>query len=104
MKQCIPHNLGSKKAKELVSVALESYKKKFSEYCPSVSWLSDKKASISFQVNVVKLDGYLEVEDANIGFDLNVPFIFSAFKRQVVNAVENEITNCIKNAEASQIK
>jgi len=101
MKQSCPHNLGREKAKEVASAALESYKKKFSAYRPSISWLSDKKASISFQVNVVRLDGYLEVGDASIGFDLDVPFIFRAFKKQVMNAVEDEICICIKKAEAS---
>ncbi|PCK01493.1 MAG: hypothetical protein COA42_23010 [Alteromonadaceae bacterium] len=103
MKQSFAHNLGQDKAKLVVSAAMESYKKKFAQYRPTFSWISDKKANLFFQVSLARLNGSLEVRDNAIHFDLKVPFLLQAFKKQAVAMVETEISHWIKKAEAGEI-
>jgi hypothetical protein len=103
MKHVVPHDLGQERAKQAAEAALGTYAKKFEKYSPKVTWVSNSKAQISFQVKGFTLSGDLEVLDRSIEMDLDVPFLLRPFKGQALSVIEGEIKEWIEKAKAGPV-
>lgn len=99
MKHSVPHDLGKEKAKKAAEAALAQYSEKFAKYSPKTSWVSDTKASISFNIKGMTLSGTMEVLERAIEMDLDVPFLFRPFKGQAISIIEGEIKEWIAKAK-----
>lgn len=103
MKHSVPHDLDPELAKKATVAALESYKKRFSEYNPTLNWPSDAKAEIGFKVKGVSLKGNLEVGTKAIDMDLDVPFLLRPFRGKALSVIEEEIKKWIAKAKAGEL-
>jgi len=103
MKHSVPHDLGRDTAKKVAEAALNSYKQKFAEYNPSVDWVSPDRATLSFSVKGLKLNGGLEVNEKDIAMELEVPFLLRPFKKTAINVIEGQIKDWIGKAKAGKL-
>ncbi|HEU4536059.1 MAG TPA: polyhydroxyalkanoic acid system family protein [Polyangiaceae bacterium] len=99
MKHAIPHNLAPEAARNALEQAFASYKEKYAEYNPSMSWESDKRAVIGFKVKGVSLDGAIELHPNKMDVELDVPFLFKPFQKKAIEIVEREVRVWIDKAE-----
>ncbi len=103
MKHQVPHDLGQEKAKQVTSLAFESYAKRYAEYQPTVTWTGPAEAKIAFKVKGMSLSGVVEVSASSIALDLEVPFLLKPFKGTALAVIEEEIRSWINKAKAGQI-
>ena len=61
MKHQIAHDLDESTAKLVADRAFESYQKRFVDYQPRMKWVSDKDATIEFNVKGLKLAGSIGI-------------------------------------------
>lgn len=103
MKHTVVHGLGRDQAKKVAESAWQSYSSRFSEYSPSCTWTNDYKAQIGFKAKGISINGELEVNDKDIGIDLDVPFLLKPFKNTAIKVIEEEIQKWIAKSKAGQI-
>ncbi len=100
MKHAVPHDLGFERAKQVTESAWESYSQRFSSYNPTMSWTSDRRAKIGFNVKGANLEGAIEVGDSKIELELEVPFLLKPFRGKAISVIEGEIKEWIAKAKA----
>ncbi len=103
MKHNVQHGLGKAKAKEVAQKAFASYSERFQNYQPKANWVRDDKAEISFSVKGMSLTGSLEVDDENIGMELDVPFLLRPFKGKALGVIEEEIQKWVAKAKSGEL-
>ena len=103
MKHAVAHDLGLDLARKVADSAFASYARKFEKYHPTAEWVTPRRASISFSVKGLTLQGALEVTPATIEMDLAVPILLRPFKRKAVSVIEREIRAWIGKAKAGDI-
>jgi hypothetical protein len=103
MKHSVPHDLGREKAKAAAEAAFASYAARFAQYRPTVTWTSPDRADISFTAKGITLKGVLEVTEASIDMDLDVPFLLRPFKDKALGAIDREISHWIGKARSGEI-
>lgn len=102
MKHVVVHDLGQERAKKVAEDALRAYTQKFSKYSPKANWVAPDRADISFNVKGMSIGGSLEVREASIEMDLEVPFLLRPFKSQALQVIEKEIQEWIARAKAER--
>lgn len=100
MKHTVQHDLGQARARQVADAAFASYQKRFSQYSPKATWVSDRRAEISFNVKGMKLNGNVEVGPSTIDMDLDVPFLLRPFKGKALGVIEEEIRSWIDKANS----
>jgi len=100
MKHLVQHDLGQERAKQVAEAAIRSYQQKFAQYSPQASWVSESRASISFNVKGMTLSGFLDVQPTTIEMDLDVPFFLKPFKGKALGVIEGEINEWIAKAKS----
>lgn len=103
MKHSVSHDLGRDQAKKVVEAAVKSYSEQFAEYSPTCKWSGDYAAQIGFSVKGMSLNGSIDVGDAEIGLDLDVPFLLRPFKGKALGVIEQEIRAWIAKSKAGEI-
>lgn len=103
MKHSVPHDLGAAKARQVADAAITSYQQKFASYHPEATWVSERRAEIRFAVKGMTLTGVLEVTDASIDMDLEVPFFLRPFRGTAMAVIEKEINDWIGRAKAGEL-
>jgi putative polyhydroxyalkanoic acid system protein len=103
MKHTVVHGLGRDAAKKVAEAAWQSYSARFSEYSPSCTWVNDYTAQIGFKAKGLSISGALEVNDKDIGIDLDVPFLLRPFKNTALKVIEEEIQKWIAKSKAGEI-
>lgn len=103
MKHAVPHDLGKEQAKKVAEAAFDSYKARFAEYNPTVSWSGERRANISFKVKGITLNGGVDITDKSFDLDLDVPFLLRPFKGKALGVIEEEIRKWIGKAKAGQL-
>jgi hypothetical protein len=103
MKHTVPHDLGREKAKAAAEAAFASYAARFAQYRPTATWTSPDRADISFSAKGITLKGVLEVTEASIDMDLDVPFLLRPFKEKALGAIDREISHWVGKARSGEI-
>jgi hypothetical protein len=103
MKHVIPHDLDLPTAKRVVDRAFDEYKARFPEYKPSLTWVSDRRAEVSFNAKGIKLHGSMELEPNAIALELDVPFLFRPFQKVALEVIEREVRAWVAKARAGEL-
>ena len=103
MKHSISHTLPIETARKVARVAFDAYKKKFSEYNPTIDWKSDDEAKIGFNVKGMSIGGGIGLRPNAIDIDMKVPFAFKLFEKKAVSVVESEFRKWIGRAERGEL-
>jgi hypothetical protein len=104
MKHSVQHDLSPELAKKVLDKALESYKERFADYDPKMTWVGDKHVDVKFKAKGIAISGGIDLEPKAITFDLDVPFLLRPFKAQALDIIETQIrkwTDRAKNGEIS---
>ena len=97
------HDLPPETARKVAQKAFDSYKEKYANYNPSLTWVSDDKAEASFQAKGITLKGAIELSPNAISFDLEVPFILKMFKKKAFDVMDRELRFWVDKAKAGEI-
>ena len=65
MKHVVTHDLDEEKAAKVAKSAFDSYKARFSDYNPTVTWATDKRADIAFKVKGITLKGGVDIKPSS---------------------------------------
>ncbi len=103
MKHTVSHDLGQQKAKQVAEAALRTYGEKFSEYSPSVTWVTDSEASLGFNVKGFALKGGIVVRPAEFELSLEVPFMLKPFQGKAIGVIESEMRHWIDKAKSGAL-
>lgn len=103
MKHTIDHNLDVATARKVADRAFAEYKSRFPDYEPTVSWVNEERADISFNAKGVKLKGALEISPKAITMDLDVPFLFRPFQKKAIEVIEREVKVWIGKANEGKL-
>lgn len=103
MKHSVPHSLPLDAAKKVAQHAIDAYRARFAEYNPTVNWVSDQLAEVSFKAKGVSLKGTFEILADRIDMDMEVPLLLRMFKQKAVDVVEGEIKKWLAKAESGQL-
>jgi hypothetical protein len=103
MKHAVPHDLSMESAKQAASSALEAYKARFAEHNPTISWVKDNLAEVSFKAKGVGMKGTFEILSDRIEMDMEVPFLLRMFKQKAIDVVEGEIRKWVAKAKDGQL-
>ncbi len=103
MKHEVPHDLPLASARLATAKAFESYQAKFAEYSPTVAWVDDTHANISFGVKGIVLRGSVLVLAKSIELDLDVSFVFKLFKKKAIDVIDEEVRFWIDKAKRGEL-
>jgi hypothetical protein len=103
MKHVVPHDLDPAQAKKAAEAALAAYAERFAKYQPKATWVSPTRATISFQVKGMTLQGALELQAKSFEMDLEVPFLLRPFKGMAIGVIEDEIKSWVKRVKAGEV-
>jgi hypothetical protein len=98
MRESVPHNLGQDRAKDILKLAFESYKKALPQYQPLLRWIGENNAEITVKTHIAVLKGHIEVQEKMIHLNMKVPFLLLPFRKQAVELIKKEIFIWIKKA------
>ena len=103
MKHIVPHDLGRQKAKQATEAAFGKYQTQFAQYSPTVKWVKDDTAELSFSVKGFTLAGGVVVRESEIEMDLKVPLLLRPFQKTALGVIETEIKRWIDKAKAGKL-
>ncbi len=103
MRHAVPHHLDMPTSRRVADKAWESYSARFSDYHPTIEWITEQKAKVGFKAKGIKLLGELELLEERIEMDLEVPFLLRPFRKKALEVIEREIRNWVAKAEAGEI-
>ncbi len=99
----VPHDLDLATAKRCVDKAFETYRARFADYSPTMTWSSDRVAQVGFSAKGIHLHGSIEIRPQTIGLELEVPFLLRVFKNRALEVIENEIRMWVGKAKAGEL-
>ena len=103
MKHTIDHELGRALALKATRHALESYQQQLPQYDPQAEWVSEDTAEVQFTVLGKTLEGSVQVRSEQVTLELQIPFVFRAFKNIAVDVVEGEIEKWLERARRGEL-
>jgi hypothetical protein len=103
MKHSVSHGLGKDRARGAVRAAFDSYRARFGKYDPRATWASPDRADIAFTAKGITVRGSIEIRDATIELELEVPFLLRPFKDKALGAVEKEIGVWIEKSRRGEV-
>ncbi len=103
MKHMVPHDLSFDLAKKAADAALQSYKARFPDYDPQVTWTDDKTANVALKAKGISLKGVFEILPDAIAMDMEVPFLLRPFKSKALEVIEEQIRIWIGKAKNGEL-
>jgi hypothetical protein len=103
MKHEISHTLDLATARRVADRAFAEYKSRFSGYEPTLRWVDDRKAEISFNAKGLRLEGAIKVAERVISLDLDVPFLFRPFQKKAIEVIDREVKVWLGKASAGEL-
>lgn len=92
MKHEMTHDLSTDLARKVAERAFESYRQKYADFAPTLTWVSDTAAKASFSAKGVELRGSVELVPGKIRLDLDVPFMLRMFQGKAVEILDRELS------------
>lgn len=103
MKHTIEHDLNMTTAKKVTDRAFAEYGSRYPDYQPTLSWIDDRRADVSFSAKGIHLGGKMAIDEKSISLDLDVPFLFRPFQKKAIEVIDREVKVWIEKARAGQI-
>lgn len=103
MKHTIAHEFDTATAKKVTDQAFAEYARRYPDYQPTLRWVSDQRADITFNAKGLKLHGAMVMEQGSIVMDLDVPFLFRPFQKRAVEVIEREVQLWLGKARSGQL-
>lgn len=103
MKHTIEHDLDMATAKKVTDRAFAEYGSRYPGYEPTLRWIDDRRADVSFNAKGVKLGGEMLIAEKSISLDLDVPFLFRPFQKKAIEVIDREVNVWIQKARQGQI-
>ncbi|HLM76448.1 MAG TPA: polyhydroxyalkanoic acid system family protein [Polyangiaceae bacterium] len=91
MKHIIHHHLDVAQTRRVADRALDHYVKRYAKYEPRVQWLDERRAEVAFTAKGVSIRGSVELQPGAVSVDLEVPFLFRAFRGMAVRIIDAEL-------------
>lgn len=93
MKHVLAHDLSPEVARKVAREAFAAYRVRYAKYRPTMTWVDDDRAELSFTAKGITLRGSCELIPGAVVCDLRVPVIFRPFKARAVAVVERELAS-----------
>jgi hypothetical protein len=90
MKHVLHHHLDVTQTKRVATSALDHYVRRYAKYDPRVRWLDERRAEVAFTAKGISLRGMVELQPGAVAVDIEVPFLFRAFRGTAVRIIETE--------------
>lgn len=103
MKHTVPHDLPFELARKAADHALQSYKARFPEYDPQVTWDDDKTAQVALKAKGMTLKGIFEIQPDAVAMDMEVPLLLRPFKQKALEVIEEQIRKWIEKARNGEL-
>jgi hypothetical protein len=103
MKHSVPHNLPLDAAKKVAQHAIDAYQARFAEYHPTVRWVNEQLAEVSFKARGISLKGTFEILADRIDMDMEVPLLLRMFKQKAIDVVEEEVKKWLGKAHNGEV-
>lgn len=103
MKHSVPHDLSLALAKKAADAALQSYKERFAEYDPQISWVNERLAEVNFRAKGLSMKGTFEIRDNAVDMDMEVPLLLRPFKNKALAVIEEQIQKWIDKARRGEL-
>jgi len=103
MKHVIQHDLDTPTAKRVADRAFAEYRTRYPDYRPTLEWVSDRRADVTFNAKGVKLNGAMEIDPGSIALELDVPFLFRPFQKKAMAVIEREVRVWLGKARAGEL-
>jgi len=103
MKHVMPHDLPPELAREVAVKAFESYQQRYAKYQPALTWVNERRASVSMSAKGIVLSGMVELQAQAICFELDVPFMLRMFKGRALKVMERELEHWVGKARAGDL-
>ena len=100
----VKHDLTRKQAHEAINTALQVYCRKFPQYEPRLSWVTQNRAETEFRVKGRKLVAEVEIHDDRLDMAMDVPLFFLPFRGPALRVIENEIRKWLARAKAGELR
>ncbi len=93
MKHVLAHDLTPEVARRVAKEAFAAYRVRYAKYRPTMTWVDEDRAELSFTAKGITLRGSCELIPGAVVCDLRVPVIFRPFKAKAVEIVERELAH-----------
>jgi hypothetical protein len=103
MKHLVPHDLPFELARKAADHALQSYRTRYPEYDPQVTWSDEKTAQVALKAKGISLRGIFEILPDAVAMDMEVPLLLRPFKSKALEVIEDQIRLWIDKAKAGEL-
>ncbi len=104
MKHTVNHGIDKPLARKATEKALESYKERFAEYNPTVTWRTEDEARVEFKAKGMTLKGNFLLTDSDVNIEMDVPLLMRPFRKKAVDVVEKEILAWVAKAKNGEFE
>jgi hypothetical protein len=103
MKHTIEHDLEIPVARRVTDRAFDEYKSRYPAYEPSLRWVDERRADVSFNAKGIQLRGSMALAEHAIELDLNVPLLLRPFQKKAVEVIDREVRRWMDKARAGEL-
>lgn len=104
MKYVVKHQLSDLgRVRQVVDHAYGAYVDRLADYDPSIQWVNDREAHVTFSVMKKKLDARFSFDEEELRVEGDVPFIFKPFQGKIEKIVGDEVNRWLVKARAGEI-
>lgn len=104
MKYVVKHGLSDlAHVRTVIDKAYESYAARLADYSPSLSWTSERDATISFTVLRKKIEAAFALDEEEIRIEGDIPFLFRPFQSRIEGVIADEVEKWLAKAREGEI-
>lgn len=103
MRQKIAHTLDPETARRVARAAAAGYLERFARFKPSVRWLDEDTAALSFAAKGVKVTGQVQLVPGAIFVELKVPLLLRPLTGRAQEVIEGELVQWAERAERGEV-
>ena len=104
MKHSVKHGISDlSRVKTVIEKAYDSYKERLSDYNPTLSWIEEHKAKVSFEVMKKTIEASFQIQPEEVLIEGDIPFLFRPFEGKIKSVVGSEVEKWVKKAEAGEV-
>ena len=104
MKYSVKHGIDDpQRVRTVIEKAYSSYKERLPEYNPSMEWVGEKEAKITFTVMSQTINAKVDFDSEELRIDGKVPLLFKPFQKKIESILGREMDKWLIKALTGEI-
>ena len=92
------------RVRSVIDHAYDAYRKRLADYHPSMKWVDERHATVSFRALGKTIEAKFAVTDEEVRVNGDIPFVFRPFQGKIERVIGQEVEKWLAKARAGEIE